>query len=197
MKKQLSSILYIFLAAFLFASCGNMSNLSVAKRHYRGGYYVDFGHKKTIPVATTTTKNNVLPVNHSAPVVTANVVKTTEISPIVKTEQKPVISEKLTITRESGYKKDQNISTSILEENIHTSQAIETNKSTASGSSSSSTASSSAVPFWVVVVCAIFIPPLGVYFAYGIGTYFWIDLILTLLFFFPGMIFALIMVLQK
>jgi len=54
----------------------------------------------------------------------------------------------------------------------------------------------SSVPFVVIVLCAIFIPPLGVGLMYGINSYFWIDLILTLLFFFPGMIFALIVVLM-
>ena len=48
----------------------------------------------------------------------------------------------------------------------------------------------------VIVICAIFIPPLGVALMYGISDYFWIDLILTLLFWLPGMIFALIVVLS-
>ena len=48
----------------------------------------------------------------------------------------------------------------------------------------------------VQVICAIFIPPLGVYLHEGeINNKFWIDLLLTLLFFLPGMIYALIVVL--
>jgi uncharacterized membrane protein YqaE (UPF0057 family) len=46
------------------------------------------------------------------------------------------------------------------------------------------------------IICAIFLPPLGVYLHEGeINSKFWIDLILTLLFFLPGMIYALIVVL--
>lgn len=46
------------------------------------------------------------------------------------------------------------------------------------------------------VICAILIPPLGVYLHEGvINTKFWIDLVLTLLFFIPGMVYALIVVL--
>ena len=52
------------------------------------------------------------------------------------------------------------------------------------------------VSFVAIVICAIFLPPVGVALMYGIHDYFWIDLILTLLFFFPGMIFALIVVLS-
>lgn len=47
----------------------------------------------------------------------------------------------------------------------------------------------------ICVIFAILIPPLGVFLHEGIGTNFWIDLILTLLFFFPGLIFALLVVL--
>jgi uncharacterized membrane protein YqaE (UPF0057 family) len=46
------------------------------------------------------------------------------------------------------------------------------------------------------IIFAILIPPLGVFLHEGeINSRFWIDLILTLLFFIPGMIYALIVVL--
>jgi len=48
------------------------------------------------------------------------------------------------------------------------------------------------------VIFAILIPPLGVYLHEGvINGKFWIDLLLTLLFFLPGMIYALIVVLGE
>jgi uncharacterized membrane protein YqaE (UPF0057 family) len=48
----------------------------------------------------------------------------------------------------------------------------------------------------IQIIFAILIPPLGVYLHEGvINTRFWIDLILTILFFLPGMIYALIIVL--
>lgn len=56
--------------------------------------------------------------------------------------------------------------------------------------------SSSSVPFWLIVVCAILIPPLGVALMYGIVDKFWIDLALTLCFWLPGMIYALILVIN-
>jgi uncharacterized membrane protein YqaE (UPF0057 family) len=49
----------------------------------------------------------------------------------------------------------------------------------------------------VQVICAILLPPLGVYLHEGVvNKRFWIDLVLTLLFFIPGMIYALIVVLS-
>ena len=48
----------------------------------------------------------------------------------------------------------------------------------------------------VQVIFAILIPPLGVYLHEGeINSRFWIDLLLTLLFYLPGMIYALVVVL--
>lgn len=55
--------------------------------------------------------------------------------------------------------------------------------------------SQSAATF-LTILFAILIPPLGVYLYEGqITNHFWIDLLLTLLFFLPGMIYALILVL--
>ncbi|MEG4501535.1 YqaE/Pmp3 family membrane protein [Microcoleus sp. F10-C6] len=41
------------------------------------------------------------------------------------------------------------------------------------------------------IVAAIFIPPLGVFLTVGLGTDFWINLVLTCFFWFPGMIHAI------
>ena len=41
------------------------------------------------------------------------------------------------------------------------------------------------------IIAAILLPPLGVYLARGIGNEFWISLLLTILAFLPGMIYAL------
>lgn len=47
----------------------------------------------------------------------------------------------------------------------------------------------------VIIICAILIPPLGVYLYEGeITNRFWISLLLTILFFIPGMIYSLLVV---
>jgi len=48
----------------------------------------------------------------------------------------------------------------------------------------------------LLVILAILLPPLAVYLYEGVTTNFWIDLILTLFFWIPGVIFALIVVLR-
>jgi uncharacterized membrane protein YqaE (UPF0057 family) len=52
------------------------------------------------------------------------------------------------------------------------------------------------VPSIIKVILAIFIPPLAVFLHRGLASEFWISLILTLLFVLPGIIYALLVVLD-
>jgi uncharacterized membrane protein YqaE (UPF0057 family) len=49
----------------------------------------------------------------------------------------------------------------------------------------------------IKILCAILLPPLGVFLEVGLGTHFWINLILTLLGYIPGIIHALYVILKK
>ncbi|XP_057471211.1 low temperature-induced protein lt101.2 [Actinidia eriantha] len=44
---------------------------------------------------------------------------------------------------------------------------------------------------FVEVLLAIFLPPVGVFLRYGLGVEFWIDLLLTILGYLPGIIYAI------
>ena len=47
------------------------------------------------------------------------------------------------------------------------------------------------------IVLAIFLPPVAAFLTVGIGLHFWLNLILTLFFFVPGMIHAIWLVVKK
>ena len=47
------------------------------------------------------------------------------------------------------------------------------------------------------IIIAIFLPPVAAFLTVGIGLHFWLNLILTLFFFVPGMIHALWLVVKK
>jgi uncharacterized membrane protein YqaE (UPF0057 family) len=49
----------------------------------------------------------------------------------------------------------------------------------------------------LMVILAILLPPVAVFLKVGITKHFWINLVLCLLFFLPGQIHALIVVLNK
>ncbi len=47
------------------------------------------------------------------------------------------------------------------------------------------------------LICAIFLPPLGVFLQVGMGRDFWINVLLTFLGYFPGIIHAVWVILRK
>lgn len=49
----------------------------------------------------------------------------------------------------------------------------------------------------VRLLCAIFLPPLGVFLQVGIGIDFWINIVLTLFGYFPGIIHAVWVIARK
>ena len=49
----------------------------------------------------------------------------------------------------------------------------------------------------VRILCAIFLPPLGVFLQVGIGKHFWINILLTLLGFIPGLVHAVWVIAKK
>lgn len=51
-----------------------------------------------------------------------------------------------------------------------------------------------AQPSVLAIALAVLLPPVGVWLARGIGFSFWVSLVLTLLAYVPGMIFALVAV---
>jgi uncharacterized membrane protein YqaE (UPF0057 family) len=51
-------------------------------------------------------------------------------------------------------------------------------------------------PGVAAVIAAILLPPLGIFLSRGLGAEFWIGVVLTILFWVPGIVFALVMVLR-
>ena len=51
-------------------------------------------------------------------------------------------------------------------------------------------------PSTAAVIAAILLPPLGIFLARGLGAEFWIGVALTILFWLPGIIYALAVVLR-
>ncbi len=47
------------------------------------------------------------------------------------------------------------------------------------------------------ILLAIFLPPVGVFLQVGLGLHFWINILLTLLGYLPGIIHALYIILKK
>jgi uncharacterized membrane protein YqaE (UPF0057 family) len=73
---------------------------------------------------------------------------------------------------------------------------LEKNRNRLIGNGSSVAASGGAEVTILIIILTIILPPLGVALVFGIGIEFWISLLLTLLFYIPGLIYSLIVVLR-
>ncbi len=186
MKKTAFSLSIIFLAALFFASCSNLENLSIEKRHYAKGYYVHANGKRDVKtdvkseeiVALTEKQNNV-------PATEAIAAK----NEIAKTEIAPVASEKPAVKSNTTKAKNVTVNPVVAVEKNTQTQSQPTLQPKSKKKMNHSDGDVSAV---LLVILCILLPPLAVFLVDGIGLNFWLDLILTLLFFLPGIIFALI-----
>jgi uncharacterized membrane protein YqaE (UPF0057 family) len=195
MNKQIIQLFLFVSVIITLSSCSKQSSGLLTKRHYRSGYYVDFGTKKqTISSAFSSS-----PKRSQIQVPSIGVTKSggfdVPTKPSVASE-KSAVSKNIIVAWGKTTNKNEAADNNLPEQNA-------SNFSFANTLSEGPTATKDEVrvyvvnvPFVVIVICAIFIPPLGVGLMYGLNIYFWVDLLLTLLFFIPGMIFALIVVLM-
>lgn len=199
MKKLFPTLILVAVAAVMLSSCSQISTLSLTKRHYRSGYYVDFGGKRQNKIAENKVQPPTMPV-------AANALPSSQINTI-NTEQSQLTVLPVAVNVKP-IKKAAHSARRLPSENTHSVSAnnnpanVATIAQTADNelsvqSAKSATSSNSAdVPMWALIIITILIAPLGVYLAKGIGTPFWIDLILYICFIIPGLIYGLIVVLS-
>lgn len=196
MKKIISSSIILVAGAVMMVSTAGAQGLTIEKRHYNKGFYVDFGKKKTDAKHVAVVKNDISAIETSAN-------NTLSLTPVQDEQLQMVPVKNVDIKRERVIKKHTSaIAAKAVKQNM-ASEAIESThsevvKADDSGTAAASTESSSnhaGVSLLLLVIITILIPPLGVALAKGIGTQFWIDLILTILFVLPGIIYGLIVVL--
>lgn len=201
MKKQFIYLALLPVTGIIFSSCGSLSKMSFTKRHYRSGYYVDFGGRNHTPHAPSNTAAITVREKHQTPqpviVTKPNSIIAAPVNEQKATVVKYAAPQKNIIRKKEEENSNKNVS------NISTTNSFVQNSSIYASANHNNESESEVdvrvnadIPFIIILLCAIFIPPLGVALMYGIHTYFWVDLILTLLFFIPGMIFALIVVLM-
>ncbi len=63
--------------------------------------------------------------------------------------------------------------------------------------STSMTSANMSFPDLIRILMAVFVPPLGVFFQVGLGLHFWLNLLLTLLGYIPGIVHAVWIIARK
>jgi len=201
MKKQ--SLLIFFAVSLFFVGC------TIEKRHYNSGYHVEWLSqkgkvKKAEPVAQPEKENEQsLAVKQEdsstnqesfteAPVVAEPITAPMVNETVAENAERKVVKQK---SQKQAQKREDTLNQVKVEKS--TSKSVGKGFSTESSlSDMDSSSSPTEVDVIILVILAILLPPLAVFLHSGIGTPFWISLILTLLFWIPGVIYALLVVLD-
>ncbi|CAN5791693.1 hypothetical protein BH11BAC7_BH11BAC7_01960 [soil metagenome] len=190
MKKTISTLSVIFLAVLFFSSCSNGRNLSIEKRHYGKGYYVHANGKRVLTNDTKTADVAAINQTQVADAVSAEAV-------VAKVDVLPLNTIAVPVEKSAATSKNVVAEQVVAEPNrtIKKNTIAEQKKEIRHAGKKAKSATDDVSLVLIIVLCFL-LPPLAVFFSEGITTNFWIDLILTLLFFLPGIIFALIVCLS-
>jgi uncharacterized membrane protein YqaE (UPF0057 family) len=204
MRKQTLNlwVAIIGIAAFGLSSCSTDKGLSVTKRKYRGGYHVEWNGTKQKKQSLT---HNEMSVTKEAAreIATIEKMEKKKTTPVLASSDNAIVPYQSNITGanteiDNPITVDKSeLGSSIselsksemrqLKKEIKTTIRQEMKTATENGSSD--------MPMWALIIITILLPPLGVGLALGFHKEFWITLLLWLLFYFPGLIYALIKIL--
>lgn len=203
MKKQL--LLFFFAISIFFVGC------TIEKRHYNSGYHVEWhaqnGKMKkaeavALPSKSENTMDALQPETQLAEVVIEipSGVEQSQTAPETAAPQ-AIVNQEL-FQPEKPVKSNKQPKLNTPHNNANSTKSItKASESPHQASVQSSAMDMSIKPtaevdIIVLVILAILLPPLAVYLHSGIGTPFWISVILTLLFWVPGVIYSLLVVLD-
>lgn len=206
---MIKKITAIAMLTAILASCSTsnevVSNGFFQKRKYNKGWYANKSTKVKETKGDNTKeefvaeKSGVIEENTIA----QSVVVKEEIKPISKqyiTKEDVVAQPQKTVLASTDKKEEKIVSTSVVIANEQNAVAFEELKKVSEMAPveiktvESKSGGDAGVALLLLVILAILLPPLAVFLVDGIGTKFWISLILTLLFWLPGMIYALLVV---
>jgi uncharacterized membrane protein YqaE (UPF0057 family) len=203
MKNLKNLLILSVIATYLLSSCN--SSVSIVKRKYNDGYYVSTSHHTNTNTTVTKEENNINKqetakgiendntttadnaVSEKAGVPNASI--QTDVTSIVSDNTKEVThTQKSAVERKAGSKKmtAAEMMPFVLKKQVSKiAQKAPQRKEVRSSEI-------------LEIILAIFLPPVAVYLhTNGLTTEFWIDLILTCLFWVPGVIYAFYIVLTQ
>ncbi len=202
MKNACTLAFVLVASALLFASCSQTSNLSLSNSNRQGAYYHEAGAPNSLE-SKDENANSFQGSDNIEVLANRDVIKDTiDLDITLLSIQQP-------IALTSDFNKKTEINTTVYHGRQNDIRRVNNTAKEAKNEYSANSVnaqpaqtpgapghSSNGLPLWFIVVCAIFIPPLGVALMFGISDKFWICLALTFCFWLPGMIYALIQVLR-
>ena len=192
MKNKLPLLAFLAAITFAFSSCKSLTNFSIEKRQHRGGYYVDWGNGKVKadqPTRSEARKAKTqeqekqvasAPSKALAPDIPAAIQSTTSTSGNASQKKETPVKNSFRI-------KDHPVAQAAGE-------SMKKSERNFSKSESYFEKRNSDTPDWVLAVLCILLPPLAVFLEFGISSEFWISILLTILFWIPGVIYAFVVI---
>ena len=197
--KKLFSACFISVIAIFFASCS--SSIDIVKRQYNDGYYIHVSKNKPVAgkseIAFENKKSNSVPVTQEETIIAENKTINEDVAVkdqngnapetmVASSDNKPTLAKKNNLFANDTEPKSAGIKSDFGFKN-HFSNSKKENELLHRYSSNGSD-----VPEVVLILLCIFLPFIAVGLVDNWGTKFLIDLLLCLLFYIPGIIYAFI-----
>ncbi|HTB05375.1 MAG TPA: YqaE/Pmp3 family membrane protein [Bacteroidia bacterium] len=196
--KNIKLLTLLLAIIVLSSSCSELSSLTFTKRHYRKGYFIDYSKARP----TNSTPLLIAEKDNKEPVILNNISNTdthtlVPIPALTKTSASGTSSKSITATKIKKHCEHIALNTNCkVSQEIVSAKITNIDNTTSASANTDDYRNDSGIAFVVIIICTIFIPPLGVGLKFGVDFHFWIDLLLTLLFFIPGLIYGLVVVLM-
>lgn len=182
------------------------SSCTITKRRYNSGYHIEWkhaaakveknNHENELAKVETPTEETVAPVETPASepsVVTSTPANTVVSNPVAETSKS--IAEK-SVSKKSTTRTS-NVSTATFEAPVQSKTSTQGFVPVADNLDSTESKALSQVDMVLLVILALLIPPLAVYLHQGSWNEMcWISLLLTILFWVPGVVFAFLVILD-
>jgi uncharacterized membrane protein YqaE (UPF0057 family) len=204
MKKINSLVLLVvFGAASILSSCSSEKGLAVEKRKYRNGYSISWngGKHETQQLVKAENENNVRSNELTEmPTIEATLAnETTSPSPELfasSATSTPIVFNETTELKSAFTKSNETLkedagSSSKVDASTTTKKYTRAEIKQAKKFFSKKAPGDTDMPLWAYILISILLPPLAVGLYEGIHTPFWISILLTLLFWIPGVIYAI------
>jgi uncharacterized membrane protein YqaE (UPF0057 family) len=194
MKRALKIIvLSAFLLPVLFTSCS--TSLEVSKRKHRKGYHVNWVKAPKVNQEQSLVQNEVLETEVKAVQKEADELQ--ELSSSAESREIFIVQNNEKKVDASKADDIQQTTTSALSQKERLKSFRKEIKKLRKNASNAKDVNDDDVRTILIIVLCFLLPPLAVYLMSGLGDKFWISVLLTLLFWIPGVVYAILVYLDE
>lgn len=188
----------VFAAALIAVGMFSCNVIDITKKRYSNGYYVSSSMNRKVETQDNIVKERKYDIMLESKVDEITEIPTTDLATTITT-QETIADNAVSTKKKSIHKKkkallSQNKPVFAVKSGKFSLSSVQMQEQKLINKTAHNNRKASDVDLLLLVILAILLPPLAVFLKRGLDSMFWISLILTLLFWFPGAIFALLVV---